>query len=61
MFQDEILVNSNVWKPNELITTNESLGISKVEYVKKRDAKFIPRLLRVPCFWKTMTIIAGEK
>jgi len=47
--------------PDDLVATIKSWGISKVEYVKTCDAKFIPRLLRAPLFLGTIVIIAGEK
>lgn len=60
-FQDEFLVKQIYGNPDDLVATIKSWGISKVEYVKTRDAKFIPRLLRVPLFLGTIAIIAGEK
>jgi len=32
-----------------------------VEFVKTRDAEFIPRALKLPMFLGTIAIIAGEK
>jgi len=60
-FQDEFLVKQIYGNPDDLVATIKSWGISKVEYVKTCDAKFIPRLLRAPLFLGTIVIIAGEK
>ncbi len=60
-FQDEFLVKQIYGNPDDLVATIKSWGISKVEYVKTCDAKFIPRLLRAPLFLGTIAIIAGEK
>jgi ubiquinone/menaquinone biosynthesis C-methylase UbiE len=60
-FQDEFLVKQIYGNPDDLVATIKSWGISKVECVKTRDAKFIPRLLKVPLFLGTIAIIAGEK
>jgi len=60
-FQDEFLVKKIFGNPDDLIDTIRSWGISKVEFVKTRDAEFIPRALKLPLFLGTIAIIAGEK
>jgi ubiquinone/menaquinone biosynthesis C-methylase UbiE len=60
-FQDEFLVKQIYGNPDDLVATIKSWGISKVEFVKTRDAEFIPRALKVPLFLGTIAIIAGEK
>jgi len=60
-FQDEFLVKKIFGNPDDLIDAIRSWGISKVEFVKTRDAEFIPRALKLPLFLGTIAIIAGEK
>ena len=60
-FQDEFLVKKIYGTPDDLIASIRSWGISKVEFVKARDAEFIPRALKLPLFLGTIAIIAGEK
>jgi len=60
-FQDEFLVKQIYGDPEELVETIKSWGINKVEFIKTRDAKFIPRLLKIPLFLGTIAVIAGEK
>ena len=60
-FQDEFLVKKIYGNPDDLIATIRSWGISKVEFIKTRDAEFIPRALKLPLFLGTIAIIAGEK
>jgi len=59
--QDEFLVRKIYGNPDDLIATIKSWGINKVEFIRTRDAKFIPRALKLPLFLGTIAIIAGEK
>jgi len=59
--QDEFLVKKIYGNPDDLIATIKSWGINKVEFIRTRDAKFIPRALKLPLFLGTIAIIAGEK
>jgi len=60
-FQDEFLFKQFYGNPDDLIDLVKSWGISKVEFVKTRDADFIPWALRLPFLLGTMAIIVGEK
>jgi ubiquinone/menaquinone biosynthesis C-methylase UbiE len=60
-FQDEFLVKQIYGSPDDLVATIKSWGISKVEFVKTRDAEFIPWALKLPLFLGTIAILAGEK
>jgi len=60
-FQDEFLVKQVFGDIGDLVETVKSWGISKVEFVKTRDADFIPRALKLPFILGPMGIIRGEK
>src|SRR4030042_3999402 len=60
-FQDEFLFKKFYGNPEDLIAIIKSWGISKVEFVRTRDADFIPWVLRLPLLLGAMAIIAGEK
>jgi SAM-dependent methyltransferase len=60
-FQDEFLIKQLFGDVNDLVETIKSWGISKVEFVKTRDADFIPQSLKLPFILGTIGIISGEK
>jgi ubiquinone/menaquinone biosynthesis C-methylase UbiE len=60
-FQD-LFLNKRVYgEPNDLVATIQSWGIRRVDFVKTRDAEFIPLPLKLPFMVGTLSIIAGEK
>jgi|SRR5271157_513732 len=60
-FQDLFLIKQTYGDTDDLVKTIESWGIKKVEFVKTRDASFIPRALKLPFMVGTIGIIAGVK
>ena len=60
-FQDLFLIKRVYGDPDNLVSTIQSWGIRKVEFVKTRDADFIPSPLKLPFMIGTIGIIAGEK
>jgi SAM-dependent methyltransferase len=60
-FQDEFLIKPLFGDIDNLIKTIKSWGISKVEFVKTRDADFIPRALKLPFILGNIGLISGEK
>jgi SAM-dependent methyltransferase len=60
-FQDEFLVEQVYGDTEDLVETIKSWGITEVEFVKTRDADFIPRALKLPFMLGTIGIIKGEK
>jgi ubiquinone/menaquinone biosynthesis C-methylase UbiE len=60
-FQDEFLVKQFYGNPKDLVETIKSWGITKVEFVKTRDAKFIPNALKLSFMLGTIGLIKGEK
>jgi len=60
-FQDEFLVKQLFGEIDDLIETINSWGISKVEFIRTRDADFIPRPLKLPFILGTIGIIKGKK
>ena len=60
-FQDEFLIKQLFGDVNDLVKTIKSWGISKVMFVKTRDADFIPQALKLPFILGTIGIISGEK
>ena len=60
-FQDEFLIKQLFGDINDLVDTIKSWGITKVEFVKTRDADFIPRALKLPFILGNIGLIRGEK
>jgi ubiquinone/menaquinone biosynthesis C-methylase UbiE len=60
-FQDEFLIKQLFGDVDDLIETIKSWGITKVEFVKTRDADFIPRALKLPFILGNIGLIRGEK
>lgn len=60
-FQDEFLVKQFYGETDDLVKTIKSWGIAKVEFVKTRDAEFIPQALKLPFILGSIGIIKGEK
>jgi ubiquinone/menaquinone biosynthesis C-methylase UbiE len=60
-FQDEFLIKKIYGDPDDLVATIKSWGITKVEFIRTCDEKFVPRALKNPIFLGSMAIIAGEK
>ena len=60
-FHDVFLVKAVYGSPEELLAEIKSWGISKVDFVKTCDDKFVPSALKLPLFLGRMAIIAGEK
>lgn len=60
-FQDEFLVKQFYGDPKDLVETIKSWGINQVEFVKTRDADFIPQALKLPFMLGSIGIIKGEK
>jgi SAM-dependent methyltransferase len=60
-FQDEFLIKQLFGDIDDLIETIKSWGISNVEFVKTRDADFIPRALKLPFILGAIGLIHGEK
>jgi SAM-dependent methyltransferase len=60
-FQDEFLIKQLFGDVDDLIETIKSWGITKVEFVKTRDADFIPLALKLPFILGNIGLIRGEK
>jgi SAM-dependent methyltransferase len=60
-FQDEFLIKQLFGVIDDLVDTIKSWGINKVEFVKTRDADFIPQALKLPFILGTIGLIHGEK
>jgi len=60
-FQDLFLIKQTYGDTDELVKTIRSWRITKVEFVKTRDAPFVPRALKLPFMVGTMGIISGKK
>lgn len=60
-FQDLFLWKQIYGNIDDLMTTIRSWGVSKVEFVKTRDAEFIPSALKLPFMLGTICLITGEK
>jgi SAM-dependent methyltransferase len=60
-FQDLFLEKRIYGDTDDLVRTIQSWGINKVEFVKTRDAPFIPGALKLPFMVGTMGIISGKK
>jgi SAM-dependent methyltransferase len=60
-FQDLFLLKHVYGDTDDLLEVIRSWGVSRVEFVKTRDAKFIPSALKLPFMLGTMSLIAGEK
>jgi ubiquinone/menaquinone biosynthesis C-methylase UbiE len=60
-FQDEFLLKQLFGDIDDLIETIKSWGISKVEFVRTRDADFIPRTLKLPFILGTIGLVRGQK
>jgi len=60
-FQDEFLFRQFYGEVDDLIRVIRSWGISEVEFVRSRDAEFVPWALKVPFILGAMGIIRGEK
>ncbi|MGQ9718359.1 MAG: class I SAM-dependent methyltransferase [Nitrososphaerales archaeon] len=60
-FQDEFLFKQLFGDIDDLIETIKSWGVSKVEFVRTRDADFIPRALKLPFILGTIGLVRGQK
>jgi SAM-dependent methyltransferase len=60
-FQDLFLWKQIYGNIDDLMTTIRSWGVSKVEFIKTRDAEFIPSALKLPFMLGTICLITGEK
>jgi SAM-dependent methyltransferase len=60
-FQDLFLWKQIYGDIDDLMTAIRSWGVSKVEFVKTRDAEFIPSALKLPFMLGTICLITGEK
>jgi ubiquinone/menaquinone biosynthesis C-methylase UbiE len=60
-FQDEFLIKQFWGDPDDLVAVVRGWGTNKVEFVRTRDADFIPRALRIPFILGAIAIIAGNK
>jgi SAM-dependent methyltransferase len=60
-FQDLFLLKQVYGKPQDLVATLKSWGISKVEFVETRNSSFIPLVLKLPFMVGRVAIIKGEK
>jgi len=60
-FQDLFRIRQFYGKPEDLVTTIKSWGISKVEYVETRKLPFIPTALKLPFMLGTLGLLTGEK
>jgi SAM-dependent methyltransferase len=60
-FQDEFLFKQLFGEIDDLIETIKSWGISKVEFVRTRDADFIPQALKPPFILGTIGLIRGQR
>ncbi len=60
-FQDLFLVKKLYGRPDELVRTIKSWGISEVEFVDTHNEPFIPRALKLPFMVGTIGIIKGKK
>jgi ubiquinone/menaquinone biosynthesis C-methylase UbiE len=60
-FQDLFLLKRVYGKPDDLLSTVRSWGITKVDFVKTAGSAFIPKPLKLPFMVRTMGIFYGEK
>lgn len=60
-FQDLFLLKRVYGKIDDLMATVRGWGIGRIEFVRTRDAAFIPLALRLPFMAGTIAIITGEK
>jgi SAM-dependent methyltransferase len=60
-FQDLFLLKRVYGNIDDLTATVRGWGIRRIEFVRTRDAAFIPWALRLPFMAGTMAIITGEK
>jgi ubiquinone/menaquinone biosynthesis C-methylase UbiE len=60
-FQDEFLIKQLFGDTDDLTETIKSWGINKLEFVKTRDADFIPQALKLPFILGTIGLLHGEK
>jgi len=60
-FQDLFHIRQFYGKPEDLVKTIKSWGISKVEYVDTRKLPFIPTALKLPFMLGTLGLLTGEK
>jgi len=60
-FQDLFLMKQTYGNVDDLIGDIRSWGMRKVEFVRTREASFIPTALKLPFMVGTIGIIAGEK
>ena len=60
-FQDLFLMKPTYGDPEDLVSTIESWGIGKVEFIDTHDSPFIPEPLKLAFMVGTIGIIAGEK
>jgi SAM-dependent methyltransferase len=60
-FQDEFLLKQLFGDTDDLVEIIKSWGISKVEFVRTRDAGFIPRALKLPFILGTIGLVRGQK
>lgn len=60
-FQDLFLLKRVYGRPDDLLATVRSWGITKVEFAKTADSAFIPKALRLPFMVGTMGVLYGEK
>jgi ubiquinone/menaquinone biosynthesis C-methylase UbiE len=60
-FQDEFLIKQLFGDIDDLTETIKSWGVNKADFIKTRDADFIPRALKLPFILGTIGLIRGEK
>jgi SAM-dependent methyltransferase len=60
-FQDLFLIKRAYGVPDDLIKTIQGWGIKKVEFIKTRNAPFIPLLLKLPFMIGALSLLKGEK
>ncbi|MBN2559634.1 MAG: class I SAM-dependent methyltransferase [Phycisphaerae bacterium] len=60
-FQDLFHIKQLYGKPEDLVETIKSWGISNVEYVDTRKLPFIPAALKLPFMLGTLGLLTGKK
>jgi len=60
-FQDLFLIEKMYGKPDDLLETVRSWGISQVAFVETRNAPFIPAALKLPFMVGTIGMLVGVK
>lgn len=60
-FQDLFLLKKVYGTPEELVSTIESWGIAKVEFIETRNAPYVPAALKLPFMLGRTAIIRGQK